>query len=246
MVYARTVAGQELTFGVSGKLIMNALVMYDHQTDTLWSQFLSLGVDGPLEGTRLELLPAMQTDWATWRDLHPDTLVLDTGGFSEEDPYARYYANGIPGIHGESNQDDRLLDKDLVLGIEIDGRTKAYSFLTMLEALLADNLPKELPLMVINDSLDESPLLVVFDGNIVSALAFDRTVAGQTLMFQADPDAGEHPALVDQETGTRWLAFTGEAVEGPLQGQTLRRIPSHYSYWFAWSDFYPDTELYTP
>ena len=28
------------TFGVSGKLIMNALMMYDHQTRTLGSQFL--------------------------------------------------------------------------------------------------------------------------------------------------------------------------------------------------------------
>jgi hypothetical protein len=33
---------------VSGKLIMNALVMYDHQTNTLWSQFLIQGVKGPL------------------------------------------------------------------------------------------------------------------------------------------------------------------------------------------------------
>ena len=35
---------------MSGKLIMNALVMYDHQTDTLWSQFLGEGVKGPLIG----------------------------------------------------------------------------------------------------------------------------------------------------------------------------------------------------
>ena len=29
---------------------MNALVMYDHQTDTLWSQFLGKSVKGPLTG----------------------------------------------------------------------------------------------------------------------------------------------------------------------------------------------------
>ena len=225
---------------------MNALVMYDHQTETLWSQFLSLGVDGPLVGTTLELLPAMQTEWATWRNLHPDTLVLDTGGRSVGDPYASYYSSGSTGIIGESNEDDRLLPKDIVLGIEIDGRTKAYSFITMLMTLLADNPPKDLPLMVVNDSLGESPLLVVFDGDIVTALAYERTVAGQTLTFQADSDAGERPVLVDQETGTRWMAFTGLAVEGPLEGQALRRVPSAYSFWFAWSDFHPDTELYTP
>ena len=42
---------------MSGKLIMYALVMYDRQTDTLWSQFLSRGVRGPLSGTQLEIVP---------------------------------------------------------------------------------------------------------------------------------------------------------------------------------------------
>ena len=44
IVYAREIEGVEHTFGVSGKLIINALVMYDHQTNTLWSQFLIQGV----------------------------------------------------------------------------------------------------------------------------------------------------------------------------------------------------------
>ena len=43
-MYARDIAGQELNFGVSGKLIMNALVMFDRQTETLWSQFLGEAV----------------------------------------------------------------------------------------------------------------------------------------------------------------------------------------------------------
>ncbi len=37
-------------FGVSGKLIMNALVMYDRETELLWSQFLSQSVQGDLGG----------------------------------------------------------------------------------------------------------------------------------------------------------------------------------------------------
>jgi len=45
-VYAREVQGEVHIFGVSGKLIMNALVMYDHQTRTLLSQFLGKGVQG--------------------------------------------------------------------------------------------------------------------------------------------------------------------------------------------------------
>lgn len=40
MVFAREIDGRELTFGVSGMLIMNNLVMDDRQTDTLWSQLI--------------------------------------------------------------------------------------------------------------------------------------------------------------------------------------------------------------
>ena len=85
---------------MSGKLIMNALVMYDHQTNTLWSQFLGKGVKGELAGTELEVIPVTQTTWAAWRELHPDTLVLDKNGRYQSDSYASYYANGRAGVIG--------------------------------------------------------------------------------------------------------------------------------------------------
>ena len=64
---------------MSGKLIMNALVMYDRQTDTLWSQFLNRGVKGPLTGTQLEILPSLQTTWEQWYQLHPDPPTAGQG-----------------------------------------------------------------------------------------------------------------------------------------------------------------------
>ncbi len=48
----------------------------------------------------------------------------------------------------------------------------------------------------------------------------------------------------DLETGSHWQVLTGQAIEGPLFGQRLERLPSHYSFWFAWSDFHPETDLY--
>ena len=53
--------GQVLDFGVSGKLIMNALVMFDRETGTLWSHFLSQAISGPLKGTKLENVPVTLT-----------------------------------------------------------------------------------------------------------------------------------------------------------------------------------------
>ena len=53
---------------------MNALVMYDHQTRSLWSQFLGQSVRGEYTGTKLEFVPALVTDWATWAELHPERV----------------------------------------------------------------------------------------------------------------------------------------------------------------------------
>ena len=40
-------------------MIANALVMYDYQSNTLWSQFLSQGVKGPLVNKKLKIVPAV-------------------------------------------------------------------------------------------------------------------------------------------------------------------------------------------
>ena len=83
---------------------MNALVMYDHQTNTLWSQFLSQVVKSPLVNEDLEIVPAVQTSRQQWVNFHPDTLVLDKGGSYGSDVNNGYYNGGLTGIIGESNK----------------------------------------------------------------------------------------------------------------------------------------------
>ena len=61
---------------MSGILINNQLVMRDLQTRTLWSQFSSTAVEGPLAGTELDFVASQTISWAAWKKLHPDTLVF--------------------------------------------------------------------------------------------------------------------------------------------------------------------------
>ena len=173
---------------MSGKLIMNALVMYDHQTDTLWSQFLSRGVKGPLTDTSLKVIPALQTTWQQWLKLHPDTLVLDKGGRYQSDSYEGYYRGGSAGILGESNKDKRLSRKDLVLGVVLDGAAKAYPFQSMFDQ------------PVINDFWAGKEILVVFDRISETGAAFERRLGVRSLSFQPVP--GYSLLMRDQETGS--------------------------------------------
>jgi hypothetical protein len=232
-VYARDIAGRELTFGVSGKLIMNALVMYDHQTDTLWSHFLGQAVEGELKGQQLEFIPAVQTTWGAWKKVHPDTLLLSTGRF-RFDSYVRYYDDpNAPGIIGETFSDDRLGRKDLVLGLLMAGEAKAYPF-------------KELAFQpVLNDQAGDIPVLIVFDILTHFAATYSRRLDDRELSFVEieNPEHGE-VRMWDEQTASLWDGLTGESLEGPLAGERLQQLPSNYSFWFAWKDYHPETLLF--
>lgn len=230
-MYAGEVQGQRLTFGVSGKLIMNALVMYDRETDSLWSQILGEAVQGPLRGMRLEAVPVTQTTWRLWRELHPATLVLARGA-SGGDSYAGYYSNNDAGILGESLADRRLALKEFVLGVRLGESTKAYPFRALSRQ------------PAVNDEVAGTPLLVTFDAASATGQVFERRLAGRPHTFAAAGKRSGEPLVRDGETGTLWGAVSGRALEGPLAGQQMARVPSHYAFWFGWHDFYPRTELF--
>ncbi len=231
IVYDRRVDGETLEFGVSGKLIMNDLVMFDRQSDSLWQQILGEGITGRYKGTRLTPLAATQTTWAQWRDSHPETLVLDKNGRYGSDSYASYYAGGDKGVLGGFGSDDRLPAKAFVLGLVLGDEPKAYPFQEL----------EHNPLL--QDSVAGRDLVIVYDGRSGTAVAFDRRVDDRLLTFElVSPVDGLQ--LRDQETGSIWSGLSGTAEGGPLAGTTLKQVPSFYSFWFAWSDFYVNTDLY--
>jgi len=47
-------------------------------------------VRGPLDGAKLEVVSALQTDLAIWLELHPDSKVLEKPSSTSYDPYTNY------------------------------------------------------------------------------------------------------------------------------------------------------------
>jgi hypothetical protein len=76
IVYIRSDGVRELTFGVSGRLWRENLVMYDRQTNSWWSQASGRAIEGRRRGAELRVFDSDMMTWAQWRDLHPGTLVL--------------------------------------------------------------------------------------------------------------------------------------------------------------------------
>lgn len=129
IVFDPMVQGERVTFGTSGKLWNSNLVMYDRKTDSLWSQVLGEAIVGEMTGTQLNVLPSDIMRYGDFKKINPDGAVLsrDTGTirFYGQDPYGDYYTT--PGIYFPvGKKDDRLNEKDFILGIVVNGKAKAY------------------------------------------------------------------------------------------------------------------------
>ncbi len=123
--------GEDFDFGVSGLLYNSDVLLYDRQTESLWSQIRKQAVAGPLKGQYLQQIPLQHTSWADWRTRYPQTQVLslDTGYRRDysRSPYAGY-ADSERLMFGVSHTDRRFHPKEQVLGVEINGIAKAYPF----------------------------------------------------------------------------------------------------------------------
>lgn len=92
-MYVRAINGQTLTFGVSGLLWRENLVMYDRQTNSWWAQATGAAIDGKFKGATLKMYPnfSMMT-WKQWLAEHPNTLVM-----------TKRSARGLEGMAGSYN-----------------------------------------------------------------------------------------------------------------------------------------------
>ncbi len=227
-VFDRTLTDTETEFGTSGKLYNSNLVMYDRNTDSMWSQALGKAVVGDLTGHELERIPFDLAKWSDWKKLYPDTVVLSTDtGHSRpygSDPYGDYYTDSRI-IFPVKNSDDRMHPKEIILGFDNNESFKAYK--------LSDIESQK----IINDKINEKNLVLV---SVVPFLvrAFDRNVDGQILEFTLDGNN-----MADKQTGSKW-SLEGVAISGPLQGKQLDRVSFNPGFWFEWVAFHPTTEVY--
>ncbi len=236
-MYDRRIAGKELTFGVSGKLHANNLVMYDHQTDSLWSHLVGAAITGPQKGKKLKLLESILTSWETWRRLYPGTKVLTHGSTpwfgSLRDPYESYYRSADTGILPTRLSDNRIYPKEFVLGIVIDGKARAYPFSVLSRQ------------PVVNDVFQTVPLLVAFEQESATVKVFTRRVEGRIPSFKRTQMTEKKGLfLVDDATDSIWDGLTGRAIQGRLKGQKLDPFPVTPAFWFGWVDHYPKTEIF--
>jgi hypothetical protein len=247
LAFERVVGGRLLDFGTSGELFQSALVMYDRQTESLWTHFNGEGVVGHYAGVRLPVVPARTLSFEQVTTDFPDAVVLtrDTGASRPygTNPYIGYDEESSdpigPFFNGEV--DPRLPPKTRVVGLFVDQEALA----------VAIGAPEETSVVAV--TVGGRELVVFQQPGLASALdrasvATGRDV-GQTAAFLARTDDGQDltfavagDRIVDNETGSEWN-MAGTAVAGELEGAVLEAVPQLNTFWFAWATYHPDTAI---
>lgn len=186
--------------------------MYDVETESLWSHLLGKAMAGPLEGTELQTLPGVMTEWSHWRKLHPATTAALLSRTTEA--YHRDFYRS---------------PSHFVIGLQRGTHSRAWPL---------DQLART---PVVNDTLHDLPLVVVYDARTFTARIFSRRTQAGTVTLETDRQGN----LVDVQTGAVWYTDTGRAATKSTEALgDLVPLPGILSDRTAWLRFHPDTTLY--
>jgi hypothetical protein len=227
-VWKRTAKGLVLTFHLAGINNQNFL-MRDEQTGTFWQQISGLAISGPLAGAQLEAVLSDELTFGLWRGEAPDGTVLkplpkDAGEYETKDWDVRMAKVRTVLDFPKSG----LQSRDLVLGIDAFGASRAYPVARILAAKL------------IEDRLGGEPLLLVAGPDGKSIRAFQARLPGQQIAPEYYQTAD---GFMDSETGSEWN-FGGCAVAGRRMGSCLRPVYALKDYWFDWRNYHPATTIF--
>jgi hypothetical protein len=229
-VYARKLKDQILDFNHRGWLYEESFTFYDYQTDSLWVQATGQAVAGPLTGTILGRLPATQTTWSEWRQLHPDTRVLSRPKQQNSrywhDSYEVNYTTG-KGIKYQRN-------KPVSFGLAVitPAGQKLYPF---------QDLEKQL---VLTDEVGSERVLVVFHPKTRTAVAWDVLCKGQKPEFEFSKAEKADIIISEKQTGSTWSGLTGRCLSGPAKDIQLRQLTTTQFIVENWPLHYPDAPIY--
>jgi hypothetical protein len=249
VAYDRRVDGRVLEFGTSGMLYRSALVMYDRQTESLWSHFDGLAIRGPLTGKQLELLPVQMLSFDQWRREYPAGRVLSRHTGEERDygqnPYEFYDSKDAPiGPFFKGAWDRMLPAMARVVGVSLGDAATAYPYRT----LASSDRPA-----VVEDVVEGRRIVVFWEPGVASALDEPMIAEGRDVGTSGVfiPEAGGRDLtiavrdgrIVDRETGSIWNV-AGRATRGFLAGERLDPVTHLDAFWFAWQAYYPGTLVY--
>jgi len=229
IIYDSKVNGKNYYIGTSGFLYRSNKLMYDRDTQSLWSTFSGSPVVGPLVGKGIKFPHryVVTTTWGEWKKRHPKTKVLslDTGyirNYDEGVAYQNYFSTdelmfNVPEL------DKRLKNKDQVLGLifnQYPDKPLAISVEYLAKnPIYYDKIEKQTFVAL----TDKSGAIRVYEDKGIKFVKWDQK-----------------NTVIDNQ-GAKW-----ELSESRLtseKGKILYRLPANRAFWFGWFSAYSHTRL---
>ncbi|MCA9383030.1 DUF3179 domain-containing protein [Candidatus Dojkabacteria bacterium] len=129
-VYVREYRNEELFFGVSGLLYKNNDLIFDHKTESLWTQFDGTAKVGTFTDASLESLPFKIMGYAKAKELYPEAeLISFDTGFRRNYEYSGFeeFAQVDDIVIPIKNFSPDLPIKEDIIGFELDGQKYAVT-----------------------------------------------------------------------------------------------------------------------
>lgn len=206
--------------------------MRDAETGSWWQQVSGEAIQGAMKGQKLENVFHDEVSFGVWKSenpngrvLRPDEKILAAQKYESADWEDKV---GKMPVKISAQKDETFEPRELVVGIEINGKSKAYPM---------SALRKQSPIL---DTVGGTDIFILLGEDKKSVRAFERVVDGKTLEFFVKPDSTE---IVDAETGSNW-DFSGKAAGGVLAEKQLKKVPVLKDFWFDWKTYHPDTQVY--
>lgn len=214
--------GYEL--GTSGFLYRSNKLMYDVNTQSLWSTLEGKPVVGPLieDYVELDYFPVVTTTWGEWKRLHPSTLVLSlntgfTRDYDEGKAYEEYFGTDEL-MFSVKHADDRLKNKTEVFVMK------------MLEEKVALSVKY----------LNKKRIAYEQIGDLNLVILTDKSGANRAYEVEGQPFwRYKNSTLLDND-GNEWKVNEEQITNGSTG---YMRIPGFRAFWFGWHSAHPDTRL---
>ncbi|MBI1770460.1 MAG: DUF3179 domain-containing protein [Bacteroidetes bacterium] len=225
--YSPIVDGQPEIFRLVGMDHFNAM-FEDGRTKSWWRQANGEAIVGPLKGKTLREIPSEQMTLGVWLNLHPDSFVLQPdSSFKEQYKGLEKYDEGK--MEGKLERHDSLSwhDKSWVVGVAQGLSATAYDWNDLLKK------------RVINDVIENEPIVIALEADSVSFHAWSRIVGRDTLQFGYDVKS---KILIDQNNNL-WN-WAGENADGSHKDAKLNFVQAYQEYWHSWRTFHPQTKRF--
>jgi hypothetical protein len=227
-IFNPLVNGKQENFRLVGMDHYNA-VLEDATTKSWWQQATGVSITGPLKGQVLKEFPSSQMTLDAWLRQHPNSLVMKPDTlFMDRYFKLEDYDKGTMRSDLVRRDNISWQHNSWIIGVANSSSSKAYDWNELLQK------------RVIQDSVENMPILLTIENDSASFHVYDRRIDDMPLNFGISDNKA---LLVDENTHSSWN-MDGLCVDGPLKGKRMLPVQSYNEFWHSWQTFHKNAKVY--